>query len=49
MAADLREMSFQRVLDDILKPAGVKVGGYPEEIFVDLAEEERESWQCNIW
>ena len=43
---DLREMSFQNVLDTILKPAGVKVGGFPEELFVDLTEEEKEKFPC---
>ena len=46
---NIRELSFQNVLDTILKPAGVKVGGYPEDIFLDLDEEEQEMWTCNIW
>lgn len=48
-AEDLREMSFQNVLDQVLKPAGVQVGGYPEEMFTDLNDEEKEKWICNIW
>ena len=49
MGEDIRELSFQAVLDNILKPAGVHVGGYPEDIFIDLTEEERDKWNCNIW
>ncbi|XP_013387331.1 uncharacterized protein DDB_G0283357 [Lingula anatina] len=48
MAGDVRELTFQNVLDNILKPAGVKVGGFPDEIFLDMSEEDREKWQCNI-
>lgn len=48
MGTEIREMSFQNVLDTILKPAGVKVGGYPDEIFTDLSEDEREEFQCNV-
>lgn len=49
MATSIRELSFQMVLDTILKPAGVKVGGFPEEMFLDLSDEEQEKWACNIW
>ena len=49
MASSIRELTFQNVLDQILIPAGVKVGGYPEETFLDLSEEEREQLTCNIW
>lgn len=49
MAMDLRELSFQNVLDTILKPAGVKVGGFPEEIFQNLSESDMEKWTCSIW
>ncbi|KAK2161737.1 hypothetical protein LSH36_110g01028 [Paralvinella palmiformis] len=45
---DVREMSFQNVLDTILKPAGVKVGGFPQEMFQDLSEEQAEQFTCNI-
>ena len=48
-AEDLREMSFQNVLDNVLKPAGVNVGGYPEELFLDLSDDEKDKWNCNIW
>ena len=46
---DIREMTFQNVLDTVLKPAGVKVGGFPEEIFLDLTETEKETLTCGIW
>ena len=49
MAADLRELTFQNVIDQVLKPAGVKVGGFPDDMFLELTEEEKESWICNIW
>ena len=26
-----------------------KVGGYPEDMFLDLEETEQEKWSCNIW
>ena len=46
---DVRELSFQNVIDTILKPAGVKVGGYPDDIFQDLTDDEKDKWICNIW
>jgi len=46
---DSQEMSFQNVVDTVLKPAGVKVGGYPDDIFLELGDDERERWQCSIW
>ena len=49
MATSVRELSFQMVIDSILKPAGVKVGGFPEEMFLDLSADEQEKWSCNIW
>ena len=49
MADSVQEMSFQNVVDTILKPQGIKVGGYPDDLFLDLAEKDRERWQCNIW
>ena len=49
MAADLRELTFQNVVDTVLNPAGVKMGGFPEEIFTDLTDDEKEEWSCNIW
>ncbi len=45
----VREMSFQNVLKKILQPAGVKVGGFPEDMFLDLTPEEQEKWVCGIW
>ena len=47
--ADIRELSFQNVIDTILKPAGVKVGGYPDDIFNDLTDDEKDKWCCNVW
>ena len=49
MIHSAEELTFQVVIDTILKPAGVKVGGYPQEMFLDLTEEEQEKWSCNIW
>jgi len=46
---DLREMTFQNVIDNILKPSGIKIGGFPEDLFLDLTESEREDMMCNIW
>ncbi|KAK2177355.1 hypothetical protein NP493_603g01019 [Ridgeia piscesae] len=48
MIHSAEELTFQVVIDTILKPAGVKVGGYPQEMFLDLTEEEQEKWSCNI-
>ena len=48
-SADVREMTFQNVVDTVLKPGGVKVGGFPEEMFLDLTEDESEKLICNIW
>lgn len=48
-ATNIRELTFEHVLETILKPAGVKVGGFPEEIFLDLTEKEKEDWLCSIW
>lgn len=49
MGDSVQEMSFQNVVDTILTPEGIKVGGYPDNIFINLAEADREKWQCNIW
>ena len=47
---DIREMSFQNVIDQIFKPNGVKVGGFPDEMFKpELSEEERAEYMCHIW
>jgi hypothetical protein len=48
-AHDVREMSFQTVVDKILQPAGLKMGGFPEDMFLDLTEEEQQEFMCNIW
>lgn len=31
------------------KPPAVKPGGYPEEHFLDLTDEEKDEFSCNIW
>ena len=46
---DLRELNFQNVVDRVLRPAGVKVGGFPQELFVNLDDDSFESIMCNIW
>ena len=46
---DVRELSFQNVIDQILKPNNVNVGGFPVEIFASLTEEEEAEYLCNIW
>jgi len=46
---DVQEMSFQNVVDTILKPQGIKCGGYPDDLFLDLLESDRDRFQCNIW
>jgi len=46
---DLREMTFQNVVDSILHPSGIKIGGFPEELFLNLTEQERQDMMCNIW
>jgi len=46
---DLREMTFQNVVDSILRPSGIKIGGFPEELFLNLTEQERQDMMCNIW
>jgi hypothetical protein len=48
-AHDVREMSFQTVVDKILQPAGLKMGGFPEDMFLDLSEDEQQEFMCNIW
>ena len=47
--SDLRELTFKQVVDQIFKPNGVKVGGFPDELFLDLTDEQKEKWICNIW
>ena len=46
---DIREMSFQSVIDEILHPSGIKMGGFPVEMFVDLTDAEQQKFMCNIW
>jgi len=46
---DLREMTFQKVVDNILRPSGIKIGGFPEELFLNLTEQECQDMMCNIW
>jgi len=46
---DIREMSFQNVVDEILRPSGIKMGGFPVEMFVDLSNAEQQKFMCNIW
>jgi len=46
---DLREMTFQNVVDNILRPSGIKIGGFPEELFLNLTEQEHQDVMCNIW
>lgn len=48
-ASDLRERSFQNVVETVLRPSGIKVGGFPEEMFLDLDENDKERLICNIW
>jgi len=47
--SDIREMSFQNIVDRILRPSGIKMGGFPVEMFVDLTEAEQQKFMCNIW
>jgi len=46
---DIREMSFQNVVDRILRPSGIKMGGFPFEMFIDLTDAEQQKFMCNIW
>ena len=46
---DLRELTFQNVVDNILRPSGIKIGGFPDELFLNLAEQEHQDMMCNIW
>jgi len=46
---DIHEMSFQNVVDKILRPSGIKMGGFPAEMFIDLTDAEQEKFMCNIW
>lgn len=47
-ASDLRERSFQNVVETVLRPSGIKVGGFPEDMFLDLDENDKERLICNI-
>ena len=46
---DLRELTFQNVVDSILRPSGIKIGGFPEDLFLNLSEQEHQDLMCNIW
>jgi len=46
---DLRELTFQNVVDNILRPSGIKIGGFPEDLFLNLTEQEHQDMMCNIW
>ena len=46
---DLRELTFQNVVDSILRPSGIKIGGFPEDLFLNLTEQEHHDMMCNIW
>jgi len=46
---DIREMSFQNVVDRILRPSGIKMGGFPAEMFINLTDAEQQKFMCNIW
>jgi len=46
---DLHEMTFQNVVDNIIRPSGIKLGGFPEELFLDLTAQEHQDMMCNIW
>ena len=46
---DIREMTFQNVVDRILRPSGIKMGGFPVEMFTDLTDAEQQKFMCNIW
>ena len=46
---DLRELTFQNVVDNILRPSGIKIGGFPEDLFLNLTEREHDDMMCNIW
>jgi len=46
---DVREMTFQSVVDNILQPSGIKMGGFPLELFTDLTDAEQQKFMCNIW
>ena len=48
-SSDIREMSFQNVVDRILRPSGIKMGGFPLEMFLDLSDAEQQKFMCNIW
>jgi len=46
---DVREMTFQNIVDRILRPSGIKMGGFPMEMFLDLTDDEQQKFMCNIW
>jgi len=48
-SSDIREMTFQNVVERILHPSGIKMGGFPVEMFIDLTDVEQQKFMCNIW
>ena len=49
VVTSVQELTFQMVIDNILTPAGVKMGGFPQEMFINLTDDEQQKWACNIW
>ncbi|ESN94715.1 hypothetical protein HELRODRAFT_189494 [Helobdella robusta] len=48
LAASLREESFLNVLKNLSERHGIKLGGFPEELFLQLSSQETETLSCNI-
>ncbi|KAI0231060.1 hypothetical protein LSAT2_018573 [Lamellibrachia satsuma] len=48
VVTSVQELTFQMVIDNILTPAGVKMGGFPQEMFINLTDDEQQKWACNI-
>lgn len=46
--ADANELTFRYIVDNVLVPEGIKVGGFPEELFLELTEEEKDQTDCAI-
>lgn len=42
----LLELMLRTFTKDVPK---IKAGGHPEEMFLDLTEEERDEIECSIW
>lgn len=49
MVVMANSLVFQDICRDILEPRGVKIGGYREEIFDQVPDEEFEEVRCQIW